>query len=64
MGDFQIFRCKSTRQGRAGLTPAVVDVRGGPWSLRFWGFVPLGQRMPETILILFPQLRSGPSLSK
>lgn len=32
MGDFQIFRCKSTRQGRAGLTPAVVDVRGRPWS--------------------------------
>lgn len=34
-----------------------------PGSLRSLGFVPLGQRMPETILVLFPQLHSGPNMS-
>lgn len=36
----------------------------GPGTLKFLGFVPLGRRMPETILVLFPQLRSGPNMSK
>lgn len=35
-----------------------------PGSLRTLGFVPLGQRMPETISVLFPQLHSGPDMSK
>lgn len=52
-------------QGRPLLWWAVgVWEKHGPWSLRFLGFVPLGRRMPETILVLFPQLHSSLYLSK
>lgn len=69
--------CKVHLLGRAGLAGPLLwggqlesgrniglSLEFGPGSLRFLGFVPLGQRVPERILVLFPQLRFGPNMSE